>query len=994
MRDFNAQFDTERAKRGCAPLNLLEFGFTEPVWLADRGLWAQGDFVAEDYSAYEIQEDPEESWSKSASTITVTRLYEEEAAYIARALPGPLWTHTGFEHRVRVKIGSGTSACGLVAAWALTPDAAGRYSDAAYHMTVWAGKSGYVPVFCVEVTGAEWRMFTSAALSADTSYWLRIMMSAALKRLYVLVYSDSGYTTLVDTIYAEAPVKRRYRYLYAMSGGQTNCDTDRYFYGEIGDLVIERWIPGLVTEWGFLDSSMAQTPGRGVLGTIEQADLSLSLANVPVGGVRFSDNFVADDPPENVDVTLYQTFKGLAFADKEILFKGVVRGQPEYDLTQCRLSVMGVWARYADRMLGENLVVNATDWPNADPDDIGKMACIVYGACRNVPCRAVKAGALTALTTDLTKTATSVVLTGAAAFPASGTVQIDDEKITYTGKSGNTLTGCTRGASGTTAVAHDAGAKVAQVLTEYVYLIAGHPVKTVSAVYVEGTRLASGYTAYTGQSGDELTGYAGKAVVKFTALPVLRRQVAIEATLNDGSVDQSAFSIATGSHAHTGAQKIIVWQFDCAAVTYGTVYNAWSLCDGPLTTGAQWETDGAQVTVSKARYEAYDGTPMQYRICLYMSGTGTLRFSGFGVTLDFTGSGKSIWYNVPTWLDTWAEWNNATATIKEAGGSFSNLNCTEVWIEISYMPTVSASPATGVAKSGTLTVSETVNIEGNSVADTVIGGAVTADAEGYGDDASGTYTGTANALITRPDHVFKHLLLALLGFPSADLDTTALSAAGSFYGTNSYTFGFCLDRPWRAADLFARLALQCRSRFFVSPQGKARLIVRQTGQISGHAIAKNEIVRDSVSVSRSPAEDILNRINAAYNRDCALSWDDPASYSGSVRKEDATSQTRYGVREWTGERGLFCFFAVTSATMAGHVAQALLDFHRRARRIVRFSVFLDNSEIEPGDVIDVTHDLDSMSGFVVEVLKTVHRLGSAKKGVMDTVEVVGIENAA
>jgi hypothetical protein len=57
---------------------------------------------------------------------------------------------------------------------------------------------------------------------------------------------------------------------------------------------------------------------------------------------------------------------------------------------------------------------------------------------------------------------TSIVLTNAASFTTAGTVVIDSENITYTGKSVNTLTGCTRGVSGSTAAAHSSGAIVQQ----------------------------------------------------------------------------------------------------------------------------------------------------------------------------------------------------------------------------------------------------------------------------------------------------------------------------------------------------------------------------------------------------------------------------------------------------------------------------------------------------------------------------------------------------
>ena len=40
-------------------------------------------------------------------------------------------------------------------------------------------------------------------------------------------------------------------------------------------------------------------------------------------------------------------------------------------------------------------------------------------------------------------------------FPATGTLQLGKEQITYTGKLSDRFTGCTRGVNGTTAQAHD-----------------------------------------------------------------------------------------------------------------------------------------------------------------------------------------------------------------------------------------------------------------------------------------------------------------------------------------------------------------------------------------------------------------------------------------------------------------------------------------------------------------------------------------------------------
>ena len=57
---------------------------------------------------------------------------------------------------------------------------------------------------------------------------------------------------------------------------------------------------------------------------------------------------------------------------------------------------------------------------------------------------------------------TEIDLTSATGFDSSGTVFINNEQITYTGISTNTLTGCTRGANSTTAATHDNGVTVTQ----------------------------------------------------------------------------------------------------------------------------------------------------------------------------------------------------------------------------------------------------------------------------------------------------------------------------------------------------------------------------------------------------------------------------------------------------------------------------------------------------------------------------------------------------
>ncbi len=71
----------------------------------------------------------------------------------------------------------------------------------------------------------------------------------------------------------------------------------------------------------------------------------------------------------------------------------------------------------------------------------------------------------TTLLSDITTTSVTISLVDASDFASSGTIRIQEEQITYTGKTGNNLTGCTRASGSTTAKAHKKG-----VYTEQYYV--------------------------------------------------------------------------------------------------------------------------------------------------------------------------------------------------------------------------------------------------------------------------------------------------------------------------------------------------------------------------------------------------------------------------------------------------------------------------------------------------------------------------------------------
>jgi len=73
--------------------------------------------------------------------------------------------------------------------------------------------------------------------------------------------------------------------------------------------------------------------------------------------------------------------------------------------------------------------------------------------------------ATTTLNGTINSSATTVVVTSTTGFGTTGTILIDSELITYSGKTGTDFTGCTRGANGTIAASHTTGVIVTNAST-------------------------------------------------------------------------------------------------------------------------------------------------------------------------------------------------------------------------------------------------------------------------------------------------------------------------------------------------------------------------------------------------------------------------------------------------------------------------------------------------------------------------------------------------
>ena len=1071
MRSYNANFITEKNKRGCAPRNLVEFGWPTPVLLADV------DYTGESYASAQSLSQTSRSWSDVA-------INQSNGDAYACVYNGGIYRRIGSGNFI--DLGQATRSWTRIIVNSANGDVFALTEGGVIYKSISGGDFNLYPDFsgCIGITVNP----TNGDVSVCNYYGNIYRQPGGVgefnnlfqteRKWYDIAYSlkTGDYFAISDgNIYRQISGSGNFTSTGAsVSGGKyltTNPHTgDLFVAGE--NIDIYKWdginlvglgcsprlwsgiavnqtsgeilvsvaetsggtppgdifeispvtIPGLIKSWGFIDSAADQVPGRSIVGNFETSDLSLTIINST--SPRFGDNSTTANPIEGIEVTLYQWFKGTALTDKEVIFKGVVTGQPDYDEREYRLTVRGIWSKY-NRTIGATALITEAAYPGCDPDDVGKMQNIGYGQLLHVPARAVEAGAVDCVNTTVTSGATTIVLVDASKFLNSGIIGIGDELISYTGKSSNSLTGCTRGINSTTAAAHNAGDGVYQDYSlgyYYVYQLAGHPVKAIRQLYVGSFKVSSVSSVYTGKSGDVHSNYPGQAVAQIPAR--VTRASAISLLVANGMSSAAAtaavntvtgsgvlsisdiyelfniFGINTGSHTHPGS-----FSSSIIPTSSNSTGNYWTgaisnVRDQSSATSCTFSimAGGEEGTIT-CGIPTYTGSnPTAVFACITHRNSGTSGATLAGNALDSSGTVVTQKFYIGTTVPT-------SLIFRTGSTYYPNITVYEMWIEVSASSTGSsgadgvittlaasvtrASSKTVPSKGGTVTRSGVCNLSGNSAADVDIGARVNASFDGWQDDASGTITGSANALIERPGHVIKHLLLNYCGFPSGSIGASFATAA-TWYASNSYAFSLLLNQPVQSDQLLTRLGVQCRSRFLVTPSGEARLLVRSLGQSSAHAIPKNEIRMGSMSVRRSCSDDIVNTFSVKYNPDL-LQLGSADCYQSTTNFADSTSVTRYGTRE-ASSADLFNFDAVSSSAMAASVGQFWLDFLKISRRQPNFSVFLDNCEVEPGDIISVTHPLDAMTGFVCEVLKVRNVLGSGRDKRMDCLEILAVEN--
>jgi len=655
-----------------------------------------------------------------------------------------------------------------------------------------------------------------------------------------------------------------------------------------------------------LDGSF--TPDGGGQPKIGNARLTLANAD-DVTGAPWSDLLATRTLPGRRAILRQEYVNAagspLALADTMPLLDGILH-LPEERLftdTEVSLEILDGSAAW-HKPIGTP--ITAAAYPGAAAEVIGTIEPLVVGSIKKHKCIPVDIGARTTLREGLSVNGNTVKLTDASGFPSSGSIYIDGDEIAYTAKSGNDLTG----ASGV-GYTHDYGATVAEKKSAYDWLVAGHPCKAISAVYVRRRGggdadwvavPAAEYTAYPTGGG----GIAGKANVRFGSAKFLQRAV-------DLSVASHGHS-SSGSHSHTYDAQITQLGSGGFPRTINNSYYDFTFNDLPGDSECVW-----QVVQSGVYYP----------------------------------SGGSVGYGNTTW-----DGGNAPPQVWTYSGSVGSntfrirVDGTNSWIKIeSIQRTVTYAPSSG---STTATVQNaTASVTGQAVAEAVYDLEVAVDIEGVADDASGTYTGTPNALVILPSDVLKYVGGGLLGWTLASrFDTPSFAAARAAEATAGLRLDFALAEAMDSAALFEAIRHQTMSAHLLTAEGKYKRFVAPFSGASLKTFTEYADTLGPITVGLTPLADLRNVVAVRYQRD---PWD--GRYRGYTEASDAASQgtgnppTPGYNRVALFELDAWCLGDATAAVVS---RDAWLSWLKRQRYQVELTTFPEWLHLEPWDRIAIT----------------------------------------
>jgi len=737
------------------------------------------------------------------------------------------------------------------------------------------------------------------------------------------------------------------------------CTGVFHFGGAIGDIYLGEFNhviggyshEGIAKRWGEYKSIITAQDGYFQVGSAQATLINHLLFTS--GTKRFSDLW-SGLGPLGIEADIYLNFwRGQNDIIQQLVFAAVMR-PGRYSPDECDVELKSISEKYLDKQVG--YVLNQTDLPSIDPDEIGKTANILYGTISKAVAQWVVAGKTGVLRADIDAAVTTIPITDAVydAFAASGTIQIGSEKIAYTGHGGSagsrTFTGGTRGSGGTTAAVHHKDDTILEILSEYTALASGLEIKSIGQVYIEKDgKIIPVTPSSTELANTTLVSGQTFALIKFTTPPLIPVKDLVSLTDDIGVSDTIGISQANteSNYDQAGSDQTL---------SFSTAISNNSYQDVSISFPAQEKTKSSG-SFTRSLTFLFPATNNNTEWYLVDGGTTVL-------LQDYTGARASM----PVSVVSSTFWG---LSLRRKGIGVGRSDTVTVNVSSkrdSYLISVAASKTGSASKTGAASLPTT------STAEALIG-RVLFDAEGCKDDGSGTYTGVASALIEKSADVMHHLARVPGAVPLARIDVTSFQTARTD-APASYKFaGVVTDRSTTLRELLLALGAQCRTRpEWPADKLQARFIKSSYAAVSAKAITRDAINRASLSCRLGPEEDLINAVAIRYGRDWTKSRAEDAFAVITPEATDATSISLYGTRR-KAERFWYDFIKADNSTMANDMRDFRVAELKNPARYIDIVGFLDQFEMLPGDLFapnylddndNVFDGLDGTVKFIVE----------------------------
>ena len=759
-----------------------------------------------------------------------------------------------------------------------------------------------------------------------------------------------------------------------------------------------------IARWGEIDEDITDA-----MGSPQVSDYECDMIVDPNEATDIHDLLWSENV-ETIDCELYLWFQGLDASTNPpvLMWTGNI-----IDFERAGELLYNV--RLADESLRidkyPGRILSLADYGNAHLNDVGYQMSIIYGSVEKVPALRLVQMIRTTLTESLDRVDTSFTVADASLLTSSSLIVIDSEEILITGLTDNTVTSCERGHNSTFAgdivlAYYEAGINwcgLAAAPNGDVYAVGGYT-GTLSDIYKRtagagdfvqndqthrywfaiaaapnGNIYATPYHATSSDIYMQTAGTGPFAAVETTGRPWRCLTVAPNGNVYAGTGSGDIYMQTAGAGAFNAlSQTSRTWLSLCAApngdiyaCTVNQVYKR-SLGAGDFNSLAQ-AIDNISGITAAPNGDVFLCVENDIDGDVYKQTGGTGDFAAMGKTSkDY--HGICIAANGDLYLASLGDgdiWIIAgTAAVHNSGASIdSPVTTVSLFadhpvkaIDMVYGVNADDGSLEDITAACTLYTgqggaNDLAGYEGMAVVTchssdiSPLIDSFVISGQGYQDDGA--------ALIERPDLIMEHFLYTYASWPVADFVHTEAATA---FVADSYAFSAVINTRKKLRAWLAKMAFECRC-WFRFALGQAYLLYRPDTLISDKTIpavmiGANEDYTTTMRVSRTPLDEIVNKISLCYQRDWTQKGEGAGAYKAVVTVTNSGSITAYGEKE---KPELFMFDFVTGATMAADLAAFYLARYKDRKKKVSMTLFLDNAELEFADATTIT-PLSSLLG--------------------------------